>query len=86
MKSVRDENLRQHISWLADRSESILVAGSLRETQEANPIGSIWVVEASSKEEAKALFRTDPFWIAGLRKDIEVLHWSKAFPDQRVLV
>jgi hypothetical protein len=25
-------------------------------------------------------------WLGGLRKEIEILHWSKAFTDQQVLV
>ncbi|MDP2286346.1 MAG: YciI family protein [Pseudohongiella sp.] len=85
-KSVRDENLKSHISWLADRSEKILIAGSLREDVESSPIGAFWVVEASSKDEVEELYTTDPFWISGLRKDVEILHWSKAFPNQQVLV
>lgn len=85
-KAVRDENLSTHIFWLAARKDSILVAGSLRHTENENPVGSIWVVEAGSKQEAEQLYRTDPFWIAGLREHVEVLHWSKAFPEERVLV
>lgn len=85
-KSIREANLQSHISWLADRKDTILVAGSLRQNPEANPVGALWVVEAATKEEAEALYKSDPFWINGLRKEVEVLHWSKAFPDQQVLV
>lgn len=85
-KSIRDENLQLHISWLAHRRDTILVAGSLRHHLDASPIGAFWIVEARTKEEAEKLFRSDPFWVAGLRKNVEILFWSKAFPDQQVLV
>ena len=85
-KAVRNENLESHISWLAERRETILVAGSLRQDLGATPIGAFWVVEASSKEDAENMYKSDPFWIAGLRRNVEIFHWSKAFPDQQVLV
>ncbi len=85
-KLVRDENLEAHISWLAARKDTISVAGSLRENLGENPVGALWVVEASTKEEVENLYKSDPFWVSGLRKEVEILHWSKAFPDQQVLV
>lgn len=85
-KSIRDDNLELHISWLADRKDTILVAGSIRRDIGSNPIGAFWVVDASTKEEAQRLYCSDPFWIAGLRKDVEILYWSKAFPNHQVSI
>jgi uncharacterized protein len=42
-------------------------------------------VEAESKDSIHALMQTDPFWICGLRQEVQVLHWSKAL-EQQVLV
>ena len=85
-KSVREANLQSHISWLADRKDIILVAGSLRHEPDSNPVGALWIVEAATREEIDNLYKSDPFWINDLRKEVEILHWSKAFPDQQVLV
>lgn len=85
-KSIREANLASHISWLADRKSVILVAGSLRQELESNPVGAFWVVEASTKADVENLYKSDPFWVNGLRKEVEILYWSKAFPDQQVLV
>ena len=85
-KSVREENLKSHIAWLAERKDQVLVAGAVRTDLDSYPIGAFWVVEASSKEDVKALYTSDPFWIKGLRKDVEILHWAKAFPDIQTLV
>ena len=82
----RKQYLQAHLSWLAERRDTILVAGSLREEPDANPVGGAWIVEAASKQEVAALFESDPFWRHGLRADVEILYWSKAFPDEQVLV
>lgn len=86
MRLVREANLELHISWLADRKYIILVAGSLRQEPGSNPVGAFWVVEANIKAEVQELYKSDPFWVSGLRKEVEILHWSKAFPDRQVLV
>ncbi|MHC4857916.1 MAG: YciI family protein [Planctomycetota bacterium] len=83
---IREQQLPAHISWLDERRHTILVAGSLREDPEANPIGAFWVVEAESKSEVDELYKSDPFWTNGLREGVEILHWSKAFPNEQVPV
>ena len=85
-QSIREQNLTAHIEWLADHRMNILVAGSLREFPEADPVGGLWIVDAESKSQVENLYKTDPFWINGLRETAEILHWSKAFPDERVPV
>lgn len=85
-RAVRERYRADHLAWLAARSDKILVAGSLRAQPDANPAGALWIVEAGSLEEARGVFATDPFWINGLRQDVEVFHWFKAFPHQTVPV
>jgi uncharacterized protein YciI len=83
---IREQQLSAHISWLDERRQTIVVAGSLREDPEANPIGAFWVVEAESKSEVAELYKSDPFWTNGLREGVEILHWLKAFPNEQVPV
>ncbi len=85
-QEVREQHLDAHLSWLAERKKSILVAGSLRVDPDSNPTGAFWVVEAESKVDAEKLFLADPFWTNGLRESVEILHWSKAFPDEQALI
>ena len=85
-EQIRARQLDAHLAWLDERRDSILVAGSVREDPDAHPIGAFWVVEAGSKTEVSELFRTDPFWTNGMRAKVEILHWSKAFPDEQALV
>lgn len=83
--NLRAENLDAHIRWVAERRESVLVAGSLRVDPGAVPKGGLWIVEVPSKAAVLDLMKSDPFYICGLRQDIEVLYWSKALED-KVLV
>ena len=85
-ESIRQQQLEAHIAWLDARRDSILVAGSLRENPEATPVGACWVVEAGSRAEVEKLYQSDPFWRSGMRAGAEILHWSKAFPDEKTLV
>ena len=75
---VRQQWLDAHIRWVDEHSAVVRVAGSLRLEPGDVPIGGLWIVEAESKPSVDALLRTDPFWIAGLRERVEILHWSKA--------
>ena len=73
-----------HVEWLKQHESVILVPGSLRAELDAPPVGGLWIVRAESKADVETLFRTDPFWVNGLRQSYEIFYWSKAFPDKAV--
>ena len=75
-----------HVEWLKEHESVILVPGALRSEPDAPPVGGLWIVRAETKAEVETLFRTDPFWVQGLRQSYEILYWSKAFPDKTVPV
>ncbi|NCW86374.1 MAG: hypothetical protein EBV69_09910 [Oxalobacteraceae bacterium] len=50
------------------------------------PKGGLWISEAKSKNQLDDLLKTDPFYIAGLRQSYEILHWSKANEERKVLI
>lgn len=83
---LRAEHLRAHIEWLDRHSATVLVGGPLRKELGHNPLGGLWIVAALSKQEIMDLVLTDPFSKVGLRKDVKIFHWSKAFEDRQVLV
>ena len=84
--AVRRQFLQAHIEWLDRHKDVVLVPGSLRPEPGQDAVGGLWVVEARDREQIERLIHTDPFWIHGLRQGFEILHWSKAFPDRKVLV
>lgn len=83
---IRVRFLQAHIDWLDQNKERVLVGGSLRSELSEQAVGGLWIVEADSKTAIEALVQSDPFWVKGLRQHYEILHWSKAFADRKVLV
>ena len=83
--ALRAQHLQAHIDWVASHSDTVRVAGSLREAPDQVPQGGLWIVEAPDKASVHALMQTDPFWTCGLRENVQVLHWSKAV-ERQVLV
>lgn len=83
---VRVRYLNEHLVWLDQNKEKVLVGGSLRAAPGQSPVGGLWIVEAVDKGEVEALVQGDPFWTAGLRQNIEILHWSKAFPNRESII
>src|SRR5437667_3976485 len=73
-----------HVQWLKENESVILVPGALRSEPDSPPVGGLWIVRADSKAEVEALFRTDPFWVQGLRQSYEILHWSNAYVGRTI--
>lgn len=69
---------RAHFDYLAQHRDHITEAGGLRLGPEAPFCGSLWVIEAETLAEARALADGDPYCTAGLRPDIRVLQWNRA--------
>src|SRR5215468_7581302 len=84
--SLFSQFFQAHLEWLRERESVILVPGALRTEPDGPPVGGLWIVRAESKAEVEALFRTDPFWVHGLRESYAILYWFKAFPDKDVPV
>jgi uncharacterized protein YciI len=84
--AVRRAFMTQHLAWLEQHRDVVLVAGSLRAEAADKPVGACWIVRADTRRQVQDLLRTDPFWMQGLRQSTEVMLWSKAFPDREVLV
>jgi len=76
----RRELLQAHLEWVAAQGDTLCMAGSLRESPDATPVGGLWVVRAPNKAAVEALIATDPFTNGGLRAGWDVFYWSKALP------
>lgn len=79
--NVRKEYLNSHLEWLKQKQDVVKAAGSLREKNNDQPVGALWIVKAENREDALEIFSDDPFWVHGLRASVEVLFWSLAFED-----
>lgn len=80
---IRQREMAAHIAWLDRHRAQVLVGGSLRAGADATPVGGLWIVEADNADAVEALYKTDPFWTAGLRVKVTIREWRKAFPKRR---
>ncbi len=83
---VRQAHMQAHLDWLDDNSDQVLIGGGLRESLDDRAIGGLWIAQSESKADVVSLLETDPFWIEGLRENVEILHWTKAFEDRQVQI
>lgn len=81
---IRQQYLPAHLDWMAKHIDVVLAGGSLRTESGTVPVGGMWIARAVDKASLQALLETDPFWMAGLRDKVEILHWSLAVPDVMV--
>jgi hypothetical protein len=78
---IRQREMQAHLDYLREQAGNVLVAGSLRESPELQPLGGCWIVKAASRDAVDTLVKADPFYRHGLRAHYRVLHWSKAFDE-----
>jgi hypothetical protein len=83
---VRDRYLSEHIAWLEANKDVIPIGGSLRQELGQVPQGGLWIAHADSKNQLEQILKTDPFYLHGLRQSYQILHWSKANEERRVLL
>lgn len=75
-----------HIDYLKGLSERVLLSASAQNTLQTEASELIWIIEAESMEEADRVVRQDPFWTAGIRKELEISYLHKSIPERRVLI
>ncbi len=82
----RPEFLSQHLAFLANHADEITAAGPLRDTNNGDPAGGLWLVEVDDVDIVRALIHEDPFWSTGLRKSFQILQWTRVFAAGERLV
>jgi uncharacterized protein len=75
----RAQYMPEHLAFLAQHGDKVVAAGALRPTEDASPLGGIWIINVENKAAAEAFYKDDPFWKAGLRRSVRVSHWAKAY-------
>lgn len=83
---MRPRYMADHLQFLSDHSDSIEVAGPLKDGFSGAPAGGLWVVEAANAEQVQALVENDPFWPTGLRKSIRILEWTQVYAHGRKMI
>jgi len=83
---VRTQHMPDHLAFLERNRASIEAAGPLVEADGRTGAGGLWLVNAVSESDARALVEEDPFWSTGLRKRVRILAWKQVFANGKRLV
>jgi uncharacterized protein YciI len=73
-----------HVAYLENHRDAVLVAGALRPAPDGIATGGLWIIEAATRKEAERICEEDPFFVRGLRKSYRLESWSKGFPKRPV--
>ncbi len=74
--------MQAHIDYETAIKDRILAAGSTRADDGETPTGGLLILDVETREEAEALFGADPFTKAGLRTNVKMTYWFRAFWDR----
>jgi len=74
---IRLANLAAHRAYLGTAKVKILIAGPLLADDGATPVGSLFLVEADSKEDVLAFNSADPLAQAGLWAQVHIDSFDK---------
>jgi len=85
MLEVRLTHEAEHLKYLEEHQDEVVLAGGLREVAAGQHVGGLWVLEVSSRERAVELVEQDPYFVLGARS-YELRVWGKAFPERKVLL
>ncbi|MFD2757299.1 YciI family protein [Gulosibacter faecalis] len=75
---LRMELRPTHLEFLTANVDRLLAAGAKKDA-EGNPTGSLLIVEADSLDDAQRFAAEDPYAVAGLFAETQVVEWNKAF-------
>ena len=71
-----------HRAYQARSPIPVLISGPLLADDGATMIGSIFLVEANSKDDMLAYHRADPFYLAGIWKEIRIHPFFKRIDNR----
>lgn len=73
---IRLDTLKSHLTWVEKNMTSIKVAGPLLQPETGDIIGSLYVLEADSINNAHRLLKNDPYYKADIWKNITITEFK----------
>lgn len=75
-----------HIAYLEAHLDRLLGAGAKLSDDGETALGTVYVVDTDSRDEAQAFVDADPFTRAGLPGRVVLTRWRKAIFDRRSFI
>lgn len=73
---IRNAHVLAHREFLAANGAKIALAGAMLPDVGENSVGGMWLLNVADKAEALDLIKADPFFVQGLRSEINVYAWG----------
>ena len=73
-----------HLAYLKEHKDKILVGGGLRHDPDAPFVGGLWIVESETRDDVVELVLRDPYFNSEHRR-FEIFFWGKAI-EQAVTI
>ena len=73
----RRDNYADHHAYLAEAGGGLIVAGPLLADDGSKPVGSLFLLEAASREVAEAYIAADPFRARGVWGSVTIHRFDK---------
>lgn len=75
-QNKRVELLNQHLQWVTHNMNNIKVAGPLIGNSNNTHIGSLYIFEADSIEQATKILHSDPYYAADIWHSIDITEFK----------
>jgi uncharacterized protein YciI len=76
-KSLRDN----HLNYLKQNQSLLLACGAKLAEDGVTGLGSFYIVDVDTREEAEQFINSDPYMKGGLFEGVRVVRWRKSYLD-----
>ncbi len=76
-ETLRAQYLNAHLRYFEAQSKITMAGSTLVPGEEASN-GGVWIIKGADYDEARRICEEDPFFKAGLRKDISIFEYRVA--------
>ena len=77
---LREEKLPDHLHYLGSQGTKLHAGGPLTDPVDGSTVGSLYIADVGSYDEARALVADEPLRKAGLCESVTVRGWTEMKP------
>ena len=74
----RSAAIADHVRFMEAVWREVLVAGPLQDPADGTVVGSLYVIAAADEVSARRLLESDPFFVAGIWRETQLLGYTPA--------
>lgn len=78
---IRGKHIPAHLRYLEAQGEKVHTGGPLKDPVDGSMVGSLYIIDVESYEEARAFIEAEPLHKAGLFESMTVRSWMQMQPE-----